>query len=242
MSKEDDTLKTAADLAARGIHTITLLTGAAQKQLNPLPVSIEGNITAPSLFIESRKDKYDVAKSHCRVDKFGGRIILVLDENNPNDFYQITGQIKFGKIFTALGINAGRQYTTEKLAAELRMLRSIFASNEAHADIVKELKNFVGKIDKEVEKTNDDRGNKLNLIRQAVTSNIPKAFVIKVPLIEGEPDTEFSVEVLLEVGSSGDIICTLESVDAKEILDDLTKKVVDTEVEKLTGKTTIVYV
>lgn len=240
--KNKDLVGAAAFLSEKGVREITILHGEAKKQLNLLPVKIEGNITAPSLFIESRKDKYDVAKSHCIIDRFSGEILLKIDENNPNDNYTIYGKITLGKLFTSLGINTGKSYTTDKLGNELRMLRSIFINTEDHAAVVKELKNFNGKINKEVEKADDNRGNKLNLIRQFVTSNVPKAFAIKVPLIEGEEPCEFAVEILIEVGASGDIQCTLESVDAKEILDNLTKKVIEAEVEKLTGKTTIVYV
>ncbi|OQA33116.1 MAG: hypothetical protein BWY54_00999 [Candidatus Dependentiae bacterium ADurb.Bin331] len=122
------------------------------------------------------------------------------------------------------------------------MLRSIFVSAESHAAVVKELKNFVGKVNKEIEKANDNRGNTVNLMKQFVNSNVPESFMISLPLIEGENPCEFGVEILIEVGGSGDIQCTLESVIAKEIFDDLVKKVIETEVEKLTGKTTIIYV
>mgnify|MGYP001279078656 CR=1 FL=1 len=114
MSDENKHLEKAA--VENEIAHLTILRGDAPKQHNPQPVSISGNIDAPSLFIEGRKNDFANSQRHCMVSKTDGTIVLHLNEQSVVDKYTVSGKIEIGKKFEALGINSEKGYNPEELA------------------------------------------------------------------------------------------------------------------------------
>lgn len=225
-----------------GAIEITILEGAAPVHKDPKAVSINGTITAPRKFIEKRTKTFDKNKSHALVNKFNGTIDLNIDETNPKDNYTIYGKIKKAALFVELGINSEKNYSTDSLSKKLRMLRSIFVDKNQHASVVANLRNFVAKVNQEIESDNDLKGNKSLAFRQKVESNIPETFAIRIPIIEGEEPETFEVAVIVEVGSSTEVVCTLESVESKDLFDVHAEKIITSEVEYLEKETTVIFV
>ena len=221
------------------IKQITILEGKAPEQHNDQPVTIVGTISAPSRFIEGRKADFESSKKHCLVSKTDGLIRLVLNEQSVVDKYIIQGSIEVSKKFTALGINKDKLYSPEELANKLKLLRSMFVSNLTHASICATLRNLKATVNAEIEKADDRKGNVQKNFKQSVESNMPDAIKLKLPLLEGEDPIEIEVNVILEAHGS-DIKCSLESVDAAELIETQFAERVNQEIEKIKGFVTVI--
>lgn len=232
--------KLAQSAIEKGINTLVVLEGNAPEQHNPKPLSINGNIDAPSRFIEGRKDDFKDAARHCLVSKTEGKIELVLNEQSVVDKYTIVGKIEVSKKFLNLGINSDKTaYSPEELANKLKLLRAMFVSNIEHSNICSTLRNLKAKVNSDIENLNDRKGNVTANFKQTVESNMPDAIKLKLPLLEGEEPIEIEVSILLEANGS-DIKCYLESIDAAELIEEQFEKRVNEEVEKIKDWVTVI--
>jgi hypothetical protein len=233
--------KIAQKLIEQGQKSVVILTGTAPEQFNNRPIKIEGNIDAPSRFIEGRKDEFEDTSRHCKVSKTDGKIHLIINEQSVVDKYEVTGQIQIAKKFKNLAINEPKAYSPEELANKLKLLRNLFPSNLEHATICQTLRNLKAKINADIEKADDRKGNVERNFKQTVESNMPDAITLKLPLLEGEPATLVEVNVILEANGNSSINCYLESVDAAELIETLFEQRVEEEVEKIKDWVTVVY-
>lgn len=221
--------------------TVTILLGNAPEQLKlhaNKPISLEGAICSPRRFCEVRK--FERTKSHAMVSLSRGEIVLVVDEQGTNDKYTVTGRVRIAKEFEDLGINAEREYTPEGLAKKLKLKRSIFANKTEHAETIAVLRNLKAKVNQDIEKAKDDKGNLTDAMTQSVESNCPDSIKVKIPLIEGGEPASIELLIVLEV-DNGKIICFLESIDAAELIEEFRTEAVAKEVEAIKDLTTVIY-
>ena len=223
--------------------SLIVLTGEAPKQHNPQPVIIEGNIDAPSRFIQGRSAEFENSKRHCFVSKTNGTIVMILNEQSIVDKYTVCGKIEIGAKFKALGINKDSvAYSPVELANKLKLLRAMFKNKMEHAKICSTLRNLNATVNKEIESLDDRKGNLTANFKQTVQSNMPDAIMLSLPLLEGEPAVDIEINVILEADGASQIKCYLESVDAAELIEELFKKRVEEEIEKIKDFVTIIHV
>jgi hypothetical protein len=236
-----ETEKIAQKLIEQGQKSVVILTGTAPEQFNNRPIEINGNIDAPSRFIEGRKDDFEDITRYCKVSKTDGKIHLIINEQSVVDKYEIIGQIQVAKKFKNLAINENKAYSPEELSNKLKLLRNLFPSNLEHATICGTLRNLKAKINADIEKADDRKGNVERNFKQTVESNMPDAITLKIPLLEGEPAVEIQVNVVLEANGNSGINCYLESIDAAELIETLFEQRVEEEVEKIKDWVTVIY-
>ena len=228
-------------MVENGLSQLVILEGKAPEQHNPQPVIIKGNIDAPSRFLEGKITEFEDSKSHCMVSKTDGIIMLVLNEQSVVDKYTVIGEISVSKKFNSLGINNDKvRYEPEELANKLKLLRSMFVSKMEHASICNILRNLKAKINAQIESLDDRKGNVTENFKQTVSSNMPDSIKLKLPLLEGEEPIEIEVNVILEANGGSGIICSLESVDAAELIEFQFEQRVNQEVDKIKDKVTII--
>ena len=225
------------------IKEVVIREGVAAEIQNPKPLRIIGNINAPSLFIEKRRDTacYDKDTSHAMVSVTNGTIKLVVNESYPDSNIEVKGVIKIGKLFTDLGINTEKQYSPLELANKLKLLRSYFKDRSEHMKVIASLRNLKAKVNQELNRDDDRKGNVKVDFNQTVQSNVPDDFQINLPLIEGDIASNISVSIILEANSSHDINCYLESIDAAELIDASRSNMVMNEVVKIENDTTVIF-
>jgi hypothetical protein len=234
--------KLAVKAMEQGVSTLVVLEGKAPEQHNNNPVIISGNIDAPSRFIEGRKVDFENNNArHCKVSKTDGYIELVINEQSIVDKYTVIGRIEVAKKFKGLAINESKPYTPEELANKLKLLRSMFVSNLEHATICSTLRNLKAKINADIEKADDRKGNVERNFKQTVESNMPDAIKLKLPLLEGEEPVEIEVNVILEANGNNGINCYLESIDAAEMIENQFALRVEQEVDKIKDWVTVIY-
>lgn len=188
--------------------------GDALPLKEPKYVSIHGTIDAPARWVEKRKDDIVSADAHILVDRDHMTITLNTDENN---FYsdQIVGTLTISTEMQEFGINTGEYMSCFDMADRIKQLRTYFETQQDAMKLVTELRNFKAKIDKELELSDDKRGNQKILRAQTVDSNLPKSFNVNMPIFKGTEKRTFEVEVEI---NPNDLSCTLVSPDAHDIV------------------------
>lgn len=101
------------------------------------------------------------------------------------------------------------------MADRIKQLRTYFETQQDAMKLVTELRNFKAKIDKELELSDDKRGNQKIMRAQTVESNLPKSFNVNMPIFKGAEKRTFEVEVEI---NPNDLSCTLVSPDAHDIV------------------------
>lgn len=143
--------------------------------------------------------------------------------------YTINAQILLNPDLEAFEINKGKKYSTFQLADFIKMNRHLFESKSVAMELVSALKNIKASVNRAIEDSKDDRGNRRALIDQVVQSNIPESFNIELPIFKGQPKVVVPVEVVLDE----DLECMLVSPDLKQIIAEESERLIGGEVEKI---------
>ena len=188
--------------------------GEALPLKEPKAVSIDGTIDAPARWVEKRKDGIAQADAHVIVDRDHMSITLNIDENSAYSD-QIKGTLTLSSEMQEIGINTGEYMSCFDMGDRIKQLRSYFETQQEAMKLVTELRNFKAKIDKELELSDDKRGNQRILKAQSVESNLPKGFKIQLPIFKGMRKETIEVEVEI---NPNDLSCTLVSPEAHDIV------------------------
>ena len=95
---------------------------------------------------------------------------------------------------------------------------------------VGELRNCKAKVEREMELSDDKRGN-INVRKsQAVDSNLPEALQVNIPIFKGQEKESFQIEV--EVNPI-DLSMTLVSPEANDIIRDKRDTIIDAQLTKI---------
>lgn len=207
------------------VKTVRILTGDALEEKAPLGINVSGNITAVSRFLNKRT--IEVENCMVVVNRDAGSIRLVVEECNP-DFGAVNAELKKTTDLNSWNINSSKSWEPEDLANHIKMNRNCFESKEVAMKIHSDLKHFRAKVNNEVEKKNDDRGNTLSLRQQAVESNLPESFRMNFSVFKGEDPVNFLVEVNIHPQT---LECMLVSPELKDFITEQTDLVIDRELE-----------
>lgn len=195
---------------------IVVREGKANDVKEPKPLNIVGNIDTPTRFIGNRKENFKHDTAHIEVERENYYMTLFIDEESP---YRgaVTGRLEVTDDFKKLGINDGEYVSNFDMADRIKKNRTLFESREAAMKLVSELRNFKAKVEREMELSDDKRGNVNIRKNQAVDSNIPEALKVHLQIFKGQPAETFEVEV--EVNPN-DLSMTLVSPEANDIIRD----------------------
>lgn len=193
---------------------IVIRFGDALPLQEPKYVSINGTIDAPARWVEKRKDDIVSADAHVLVDRDRMTITLNTDENSAY-MDQIVGTLTISTEMQEFGINTGEYMSCFDMADRIKQLRTYFETQQEAMKLVTELRSFKAKIDKELEQSDDKRGNQTIMRAQTVESNLPKSFNVNMPIFKGTEKRTFEVEVEI---NPNDLSCTLVSPDAHDIV------------------------
>jgi len=219
----------------KGQNEVTIRHGQAPPEV-PFRKSfkISGNIELPFLHLEKHskwlsdalpgKPDAPMAFSFVEIDRDAMVIRFVEDQGMPwESCYK--GVLQFDSRFEKFGINLGRSYTTLELADFFKMNRSLFEKKDEAMRLVKELRNFKAKVDRDLENSDDGRGNRKFLIAEKVDSNIPEAFNLNLPVFKGQDKQTIAVEI----GIGTDFSCTLISPEVADYIEEIRDSIIDAQ-------------
>lgn len=218
-----------------GQNTLTFLQGQAPKQLDilpPLKTDIQGTIDAPFSWIEKRICDIDQHKAYVLVNRDDLSIMLVVNEGDPYRCSTIQGSMQYSKIFNQLGINSGKAWQPERLGQFLKLNRTYFVDREENMAVVNALKSFDAKVQQSIQRESKENGNRNFTMRQAVDSNIPESFTLRIPIFSGGSAEEIEVETYACIDGS-DVTIALQSAGANDAVETARLHTIDEVLENI---------
>lgn len=218
-----------------GQNTLTILQGKAPAQLDeltPVKIEITGTIYAPLNFLEKRVKDIDEHKAHILVNRDEQSIHLVIAEDDARTIGNVVGKLSYSEIFLKLGINANKAWQPEALGQFLKLNRSFFVSRDENMKVVSALKSFDANVSQTVQRETKENGNRAYNFRQAVDSNIPESFRLKIPIFSGGEPVEIEVETYASIDGS-EVSIHLQSAGANETVEETKTNVIDDIIGKL---------
>lgn len=218
-----------------GQNQVQVLYGPAPKQLDakaPIKVSIDGTIEAPARWLEKRVGDIDQHRAHVIVDRDSMSICLFINEDDPYKDGSVRGKISVCDIVTKFGINTGKKWNPEQLGQFLKMNRSLFVSKEENMAAVGSLKSFNARVAQDVIRENQENGNRNYAFRQAVESNIPQKFSLRIPVFNGCQPVEVEVETYASIDGT-DVTIVLQSAGVNDIMNEARNSVIDKVIEEI---------
>jgi len=208
---------------------ITIREGEALPLQEPEKVRLKGQITAPALWLEKRVDTIEQKQAFVLISREGFLITLRIDETN-HYFTEISGKLELSDEMKKFAINTGEYIGAFDMADKIKAYRSYFTSQADAMKLVAELRNFKAKIDKEIEASDDKRGNARFLRSQIVESNLPKSFKLEIPIFKGQPKKTIEVEVEI---NPDNLQCTLVSPEANDTVLQERDNIMNDEISKI---------
>lgn len=206
-------------------------------------VNIDGTISAVGNFIEKRLDgdkpQDDLLRCHVLFSYRNREITLVTREHVPSLGSQIGGKLVINPDFEKLGINTTKIFSVKELTKHVRMNRFFFESKEQHEKILHGLQNFTAKVNADIKKINDNRGNIEDVYKTTLQSNAELSFNVLMPVFIGEPAKSIKVEISCEADNSA-IRFWLESPDLIELTQKDTKSIIDAELQRVPKQVVII--
>jgi hypothetical protein len=208
----------------KGESVLVLREGAASVHYEHVPVRFSGIISSPFKWVDKRSTDIGKVHTYLSVDNHNGIIELIVDENNH--FYdKITGKLEPNPDLVKIGINVdSREYDNKSLAKMFKMNRHLFADENQNMAVVTELNQLKVKVDQEIEKKDDFKGNTRFLVAQnVIQSNIPPAIKLNMPIFKGMDSFEFNVEIVIDADSwkcsliSPDLIVMQDKIKISEL-------------------------
>lgn len=197
--------------------------------------AIDGTISAPGNFIAKRKDQDDEKRSNVCYSYRDRYISLTTNENyderENHGGYDIKGQLIKNPLIAELCINTNKIFGVAELTKHLRFKSLYFASKDQYEKVINNLQRFKAKVDAEITKINDQKGNIEDTYKVTLNSNAELSFKIKCPVFIGQPDKIFLVEVACEARNRN-VEFWLESVELVELEESETKQIIDTELAR----------
>lgn len=189
--------------------------GSALPLKEPRNILIKGTISSVYRWLEKKKlSQNTLINSTILVDRSKMKIELNVEETSPY-YQQIIGKLELSDEFLSFDINTSTYKSAEKMAEFIRMNRSYFETHQDAMVLASELSKIKAKVNKELESSNNNRGDKTFLVKQVVQTNVPEKFKLFIPIFKGTSPVIFDVEVYFE---PSDLSCCLMSPQANDII------------------------
>lgn len=212
---------------------IILRSGVAAKAVEELPtkepvkIDLTGVVTMPLEWLQKRVDLINHDKANIQVDREKMSITLVINEDDHYLRSELEGVIQLSEVYERFGINDEKKaWNPNKLGQFLRLNRAVFEDKEACMVMVSQLKNFTAKAKTEIQKQRDPSGSTADVYRSQVESNLPKSFVVNVPIFKGTEKQLIEVEFDHYVMDS-EVYLQLVSPGANEITSEYRDRCID---------------
>lgn len=215
-----------------GVKELVILKGTAESIFHKKAIEVKGASIDSAKEYLSKNVVDPVIIDHSKLefcyDKLYIKLIYDARERNPD---VIEGSLKLHPDLEKFSINSGKSYSTFELADFIKMNRHYFENKDYAMKLVSGLRDFEGKVNRDIEARTDERGNKRALLNQVVESNIPTGFFLELPVFIGQEKIRLEVEINITAAFE----CSLISPDLKEFIDVHSKKILDEQLTVIKG-------
>jgi len=201
-------------------------------------VHVEGKIGSVLEFITKRNP--DPTTTHVEVKRASGIITLYTNEGaEPVSQDIVEDRIKVNERFRQFGINENKVWDVNDLGKLFKRRRKFFPNASENAKLVAQLLNFRGRLDKQMEKIKDTSARHFKQAVEAVVeSDLAHSFTLKMPIYDGLPEVEFTVEIILEPRDNN-IVVYLESLEVEELGESVMDEAVEEQLKAIRDKYTV---
>lgn len=196
----------------------------------PKEIEISGDIYAPLNWLVKNQipNNQDAV---VLVDADDRMIRLKYNMSNPYGNSLVAGKLRISEKFKEWEINTGKSYDAKFLSEFIKMHRSHFTEKSEAMRLSSELSNIKVKVDKEIEKSDNNRGDyRAVLAQKVIDSNIPHGFKLNIPLFEGHKKVEFNVEIYI---NPTNFSVSLISPDAEDYVAESAGDIIGTVVARI---------
>lgn len=229
-----------------GVRELIIREGAAPEHRYPNPVIIVGNIDAPALFFEARKDlepngpqAIDMETAILYVDEKAMSLELLL---NPHDPYgkkvNVTGILKLAKDLETVGVFYGSNCTPAKTYRRndfrkfLTFNRRFFKQDEAFANLLAGIGKLEMAIQQVANETSNNRGEFDNAASRTIKSNLPQFVTLNHKIFEGQAPMQYDAEVCYDIEDRTPVFW-LESPDLAELIETTSHEILKGVIQRL---------
>ena len=201
----------------------------------PVSPDLVGTIAAPLEFLIKRisdTDQIPQKRSHITVNREKMNIVLVTNENDEYLIGHIRGNLEYHPKFKEFGINSGKVWTPSELGMFFKMNRFFFLTKEDNMKLVTDLMNFKATVDNKIERSLKESGDRTDNFAQVVNSNLPKSFVLEIPIFKGMPSEQIEVETFASINGR-EVSFILLSPGAQQLIEELRDMVIDELISKI---------
>jgi hypothetical protein len=207
--------------------------GAAVKQLEPKPpvkTNIEGVIGTPAEYLVKRIEtgQFTQERSRLVVNREKISLKLIINEDDEYQIGFITGRLEPHPNFTEFGINTGKMWSPNELGLFFKMNRAFFPDRQTNMKLVSDLMNFTATVNNVLEKGIKESGDSSNIFVQTVNSNLPKSFILKIPVFKGMPAECIEIETFAKVNGR-EVSFMLISPAANQVVEDIRNNMIDAQ-------------
>ena len=214
-----------------GVKTLEIRQGDALPLREKRQLIIIGNIDTVKEWLKFRVNEISQKSCNIRINRDKMAITLEINENDKL-LDTIEGKLQLDEAFETFEINTGKYLTNFEMSDLIKMNRSHFENKSDAMKLVSELRNFKAKVDRDLENSDDNRGNRKLLINQIVESNLPENFKLHIPIFKGLPKQTIEVEVNVR---ADDFCCTLISPDVNDIINETKDAIINEEIKQIRG-------
>ena len=218
--------------------TLTVLEGPAPKRLDdraPVKCNIEGTIGAVREYLEKRVDSGQFLQVNCHilVDWEKASISLIFNEKDDYERGKVVGTIQINPKFKEFGINDfSHRWAPRELGLFFKMNRTFFPDRTENMGLVTTLMNFTANVNSTIQRSIKATGDSADCFTQAVDSNLPATFNIRIPVLKGGKNEDLEVETFASI-SGREVSFVLLSPDAAAVIEDVKATAIDQELKAI---------
>jgi hypothetical protein len=216
---------------------LTIREGKALEEKHPERFMIKGRIESVRQYLDARRGSTLAEGTLQHIDKDKAVIIvneeeltitLKLDPNNPFGT-EVIGQMQHNADLAGFQINKEHKFSRESLVKLLTFSRRFFNDAVEWENTLNAVRRLKVSSTSDISQDTDNRGNKELIFKKSVDSaNIPKSFILLIPIFKGQVPRKFSVDLCLEVTDAG-VKFYLESVELVELTEQDRKDIINKE-------------
>lgn len=178
--------------------TLNILEGKYEHPPKRKPLIIAGVLGCVVAFFQSKAESIQKEKVVVVVNIEEGIITGFTDyDNELTD--KIQGSLEYAADIKEMQINKGKTYGLKELISLIKFKRIHFADQEEYKKLLASLMSFSAKIEMEIKKENDNRGNIDDSFVMRAKSNIKLDFVMDTPIFKGGEKKKFKVDIMFDV-------------------------------------------
>jgi hypothetical protein len=217
---------------------VTIRHGDAPPQLPilaPVKTQLSGTVGSVNEYLGKRVStgQFTQERSHLLVDREDIKLTLVINEDEERQRGTVSGKLEFHPAFVSFGINNPEKvWTPTELGMFVKMNRAFFSDRAANMALVTALMNFKATVDNKIERSVKENGDRTDNFAQIVNSNLPKSFMLNIPIFKGMPAEMLEVETFARINGR-EVAFVLLSSGAQETLESLRDQTIDAELKKI---------